>query len=212
MFDQKLPFRALFLGPSGSGKSSLLFRMIDNKIISLKPIRWVYGVYSSSYDTKQNEIQFTPNMPTEEELDQLDGGLLVLDDVISECAKSSFVADLFMRYSHHKNFSICLTAQNVFFQGSQMRNIQLNATHIVLMGNPRGTQQVEVLGRQIFNSSKFLLAAFNDATKDKQYGYLVIDFTEGEQCMRVYTDMFPGQYKKVYVPNGTSVPREVTAK
>jgi hypothetical protein len=70
-----------------------------------------------------------------------------------------------------------------------------------LFKNPRDVTQVATLGRQMYpNNSKFLVEAFNDATK-KPYGYLLLDLrADTLENYRVRTNIFAGERQYVYIP------------
>jgi hypothetical protein len=57
--------------------------------------------------------------------------LIILDDLIND-AYSKCVCDLFTKGSHHRNISVILITQNLFYQSKYCRGISLNAKYIVL--------------------------------------------------------------------------------
>jgi hypothetical protein len=66
------------------------------------------------------------------------------------------------------------------------------------MKNPRDKQQIKYLAKQIFaDNSKYLIEAYNDATKNP-YGYLVIDLTaETPDEYRLRTRIYPDESKNI---------------
>jgi hypothetical protein len=91
--------------------------------------------------------------------------------------------------------------QNLFPKGSEMRNISLNSNYIVLMKNSRDRAQIRHLARQIYpGKSKFLIDAYEEATKEP-YGYLLLDFRNTTpDKIRVRTGIFPGETMFAYSP------------
>jgi len=80
-----------------------------------------------------------------------------------------------MQISHHNNLSVILVTQNVFYQGTQFRNIMKNASNIFLLNSLRDRQAIQTLSRQIFpETPKLISSAYADAMKEK-YAYLVLN-------------------------------------
>jgi len=69
---------------------------------------------------------------------------------------------------------------------------------MILMANPRETLQIQILSSQIDGAnSKFILNCFNDATKNKPFTYLLLDFDQNTlDEMRVRTNIFPDEEPK----------------
>jgi hypothetical protein len=70
--------------------------------------------------------------------------------------------------------------------------MNLNTHYIVLFKNPRNAGQVSTLARQMYpGKSKFVVEAYEDATKEP-YGYLLIDLKpETHDAYRIRTRIFP---------------------
>jgi len=135
-------------------------------------------------------IQFHKGLPKE----YGDGSplILVLDDLMSEVAKSEETVKAFTIYSHHKNVSIIFLTQN-FFEKGKTRTITLNCKYIVLLKNPRDNSYISVLGRQMNGgkTNKVLEYAYNEIMR-KPHGYLVIDLSMQQNDSFRYRDsLFP---------------------
>jgi len=191
----KHPFTGIIAGPTGSGKTVLLRRLLINSgnVFSgfqKEPIRilWAYGVWQDLYNVPvQNvSIQYIEGLPSQEEILPFD--MVVIDDLMTELGGNKNLANLFTKGSHHNNISIFFIVQNMFHQAPQMRTISLNSHYIILTKNPRDKSQIGHLARQLYpENTKFLHDAYNDATLAK-YGYLVIDMKlETPQKLRVRT-------------------------
>lgn len=133
-------------------------------------------------------IQFKKGLPTE----YGDGNplILVLDDLMSEIAKSEETVKAFTVYSHHKNVSIIFLTQN-FFEKGKTRTITLNCKYICLLKNPRDNSYISVLGRQM-NGGKtnaVLEYAYKEIMQ-KPHGYLVIDLSMTQNDEYRYRDSF----------------------
>ena len=86
-----------------------------------------------------------------------------------------------MANTHHNNLSIIYVNQNLFYQGKCARTLNLNTAYTVLLKNPRNTQKVALLVRQL-GMGNVLKEAYKDAT-GKPFGYLVIDLSpKSEEC------------------------------
>ena len=80
--------------------------------------------------------------------------------------------------------------------------MNLNTHYIVLFKNPRDAGQVALLARQMYpGKSKFVVEAYEDATKEP-YGYLLIDLRpETDDRYRIRTKIFPGDERQyAYLP------------
>src|SRR2546426_3996981 len=197
------PFTGICSGPTGSGKTQLMKRIIlnINNMMSPAPSRIIW-YYAESQPVLESELQhiveFRDGMP---ELSEFDGSipvLMIIDDLMAEC--NSEIAKLFTKGSHHKNISVWFLMQNFFHKGKEIRTITLNAQYIILFKNPRDIQQVGILARQMFGkNAKVMEEAFADATSIA-HGYLLLDFkpnTADDQKMR--TNIIPGDRLTVYV-------------
>ena len=181
MFDiyLKHPFTMLIAGPTGSGKTQWVKRLINQseKICSPPPTRitYFYGEYQKAFDDLP--VNLVKGLP-ENLIEKIDGAnpeWIIIDDLMHETSNSKFVSELFTKGSHHRNISIILIVQNLFVKGNESRNISLNSQYMVLFKNPRNQVIGSTIARQIYPSkvAKFQ-SIFEDATR-KPYSYLFID-------------------------------------
>ena len=85
---------------------------------------------------------------------------------MSETRSDKKVTNLFTKGSHHRNLSVILSQQNLFYNGKESQTISLNAHYIVLFKNTRDNTIVTSLAKQMYPGKvKFLQEAFGDATK-----------------------------------------------
>ncbi|CAC5390993.1 unnamed protein product [Mytilus coruscus] len=112
----------------------------------------------------------------------------ILDDLMSTSAKDSRINDLFTEGSHHRNLSVVVLNQNLYFgkDPTQRRNCH----YLVLFNNPIDRQPVMTLGRQMYPSRfDFFLRKFEEATR-KPYGFLLVDLKPGTaESSRLRTDV-----------------------
>lgn len=203
----KHPFTMMISGPSGSGKTCFVVKLLENasKMITPSPSRviWHYGQWQSTYDSIQG-VEFKQGPPSEEDIQTYKNSLLIIDDLMSECASLS--SNIFTKFSHHLTISVIYILQNLFVQSKNQRSISLNAGFIVLFKNPRDFSQAVFLARQIspYNNN-IVVEAFLDATK-RPHSYLMFDFLqETEDIHRMRTEIFPGENDFVYIKKDTHI-------
>jgi hypothetical protein len=190
-------------GPTSSGKTVLVRRILKHhkSIIYLKGVSieklkvlWAYGQWQSLYDEEipNVEMRYVEGLPSEEEILSDKPNIIIIDDLMSELGNDKKLTNLFTKGSHHNDISVIFISQNIFHQGSEMRTISLNCHYMLLMKNPRDKAQIMALAAQIYpNKSKFLIEAFNDATKN-QFGYIKIDMKQDTpDNLRVQTRITP---------------------
>ena len=175
------PFTCIVAGMTSSGKTVFVRRLLNNwkNVISidkkeLKPL-WCYGQMQNVYNEKLDNVVLNhfKGIPEMSDLKNIKPDILIIDDLMDEIG--SEVKDLFTKISHHLNISVIFIVQNLFNQNKQMRTISLNSHYIIIMKGIRTSQQVEILGRQLYpGKSKKILEIFKLATS-KPFGYLLFD-------------------------------------
>ena len=199
----KHPFTCTVAGPTSSGKTWFVFRLIKhaNEMINPPPekIMYCYGEFQPSF-LEFKAVEFNEGLPNAEQFDGQQRILLIIDDLMNEIDQN--VSNIFTKLSHHRNVSVIFISQNLFHKNKFVRTMNLNTHYIVLFKNPRDAGQVAVLARQMYpGKSKFVVEAFEDATKEP-YGYLLIDLRpETDDRYRIRTKIFPDDdIQYVYVP------------
>ena len=169
------PASIIIAGPSRSGKTSFLRRILEEKTIYPFPTRilFVYGEWQSDYDRLQQNvgnIEFVKGPMNEELYDSFNSSqpnMLVLDDQMTEAGKTNQLEKYFVQGSHHRNLSVVFIVQNIFEKGKAMRTTTLNANYLVLYKTPRDRGQIAILGRQMYPTKwKSFLSAFEQATQN----------------------------------------------
>lgn len=196
----KHPGTFMVAGSTGSGKTRLVREILHHfdKISNLnRPIRviWCYGMYQELYrvpiDGAVANVTYVKGFP--ETTDSCD--VLVLDDLQSTAGDDKRLADLFTRYSHHRNVSVFFVVQNLFLQSKHMRTVSLNSHYLILLSSRRDRGQVSRLATQLFpGETKYFLSAYKSALS-RDYGYIVIDLTPTtREEYRLKTNIIPTQY------------------
>ena len=196
----KHPVRVVVSGPSASGKTEFIKKVIDYKNdLFTTPVNRVIFVYkyAQTWFGKYSTVEFTKEVP--QYLDPQEASLIIIDDVVCESSALKECTSLFVRGSHHMNASVFFITQNLFAPSADYRSISLNASHFVLFKTLRGVNQIEHFGRQIFgkSESKNFFKVYKNAT-EKPFTYLLLDL-EPCQEYRLRTNIFPGEQEAVYI-------------
>lgn len=153
-------------------------------------------------------IHINDTMPSLDEFQEMmepykqGGSLFIFDDTISQL--NSDFQQLFCNSTHHFNASVIYVSQILKLNDDVWRVMSYNTHYMVLMSNSRETQQISTLSSQYNKRSKtFLLESFLDATENKPYSYLFVDYKQNTlQNLRVLSKIFPNQFPvEVYVVN-----------
>jgi hypothetical protein len=199
----KHPYTMVVCGPTQSGKTGFVLKLIDNSSTVIQPapvkILYCFSEYQpATFDSYRNRVQFYKGLPPTDVFDGLVPTLVILDDLMDEVDQS--VVDLFTKVSHHRNLSVVLIAQNLFQKSRHARTISLNSHYMVLYKNPRDVGQFSILARQMYGKrASFAVDAFRQATS-RPHTYLLVDLRpETDENYRLRTNIFPGEQCCVYV-------------
>lgn len=173
------------VGPSGSGKTLFTINLLKmrNQIfeVPLKKVWWFYGAEEGEIGLSKTEIATLKNIEfvngLQDEWQKLPQrhDVVVIDDLFIEASNDKELTNLFTRTARHRQIFVIFLTQNMF-QQQQNRSRNINTHYLVLFKNPRDTLSIGTISRQMGNTT--LHDIFQDATKNKPYGYLFIDFTQ----------------------------------
>lgn len=198
MLKLKFPSSCMVTGPSQSGKTELVRRMIAARVYDydITKVVWCYSAWQPWF-TSEKHFKFICGLPSDEECFDL----LVLDDMMNSLTNE--IAHMFTVGSHHKNFSVILITQNLFPRVKVMRDISLNTHYIIFFRNSRDQSQASCFARQAFPSkSKYFMDAYKKATS-KPFSYLLVDVhPRTPEIERLRESIFPDQnmINWVYIP------------
>ena len=202
MIPFKHPSTFLISGATQSGKTRFILRMLDSVRdglffdSSIARVWYCYGEYQPIFEKYKSFVHFHKGLPgpSASIFDGKRPSLLILDDL------NAFVANIFTKISHHRDLSVVYVCQNLFDKSKYHRTISLNSHYIVLLRNPRDTQPVANLARQVFATDWHVaIEAYREATKEA-YNYLLFDLHPStEDRLRLRTNIFPGEQSYSYI-------------
>jgi hypothetical protein len=175
-----LPFGAVIAGPSTSGKSTIVQKIIEKaqEIIDPPPksIAYFYGEYNPLVTILQKDgIQVNAGVPSDDVLKNIEKpALIVLDDLLYS-VEPKFLSELFTKKAHHLNLGVIFITQDIFEK--KIKTARQNSQYLFLTRAPSSALSIRNLGVQLFPGAgqlAYFLDAYRQATKEK-YSYLFID-------------------------------------
>ena len=217
----KHPFSMMISGPSQSGKTTFVGKLLEHKSDMIQPnikeILWFYGAESSieAIREKYPNIQFFPGLPDVNQLEKFDSAvnrLMIIDDLMLQKDTPKILSDLFTKSSHHKNISVIFIVQNVFEKA--LRTASINSKYIVVFKNPRDQSQISTLGTQMFGKGDSLIKKAYSDISQIPHSYLLLDFDqEVNPCKRVRSNIFPDDQENIiYIKKGVGCKDEIDNK
>ena len=200
----RAPFGAVVCGPTMSGKSHYIFKLIKNadRMISrpVDRVVYCYGAWQSAFQDLQNRVEFLKGLDQVLSDDEFflpsQHTLLIVDDLASEIANNPKASKLFTQGIHHLNVSIILIMQNLYKQGKAMRDIHLNSQYMILFRNCRDVNQIKTLSCQM--GLPHLPQAYQRATSE-EYEPLIVDMQSSTpDYLRLKSHIMPDQIARIY--------------
>jgi Adenovirus IVa2 protein len=201
----KIPSGIIISGPSSSGKTHLLVKLIAQSQDLFDPppreVLYCFGEFNMQvpHIEKLDRVKVQAGPPTDEQISKLKSpALVILDDLLASI-DSRWLNDAFTKKSHHRGYSIVLVTQNLFEKSIKIP--RLNAMYIILTRAPNSLLSIRNLGAQLFpHQLPFFLDAYKQATKDK-YGYIMLDMhPASDPALKLQTDIFKGEIRKIFLP------------
>ena len=201
------------VGPSGSGKSHLVFEWFKigtfqpkfDKIFlflsTLSTSLWTNAKFYGQMQRKNLKfiqgvdlelIENLPNKGTKY--------LLIFDDSCEEISNSKQFVKI-ATAGRHRGLNTKYIKHNLFHQSKLGRDVQLQNTHIDLFKSPRDVLQINSLSQQLGLGSQ-LKEWYQDATSTP-YGHLLIDLTPKTVDSLRYCTNIGSVPSKFYLPAGT---------
>ena len=207
------PYTMVISGQTGSGKTYFVNNLLQNIetthdrdfdliILAFSIMQPIYMKLKAKLGEKLELVEGFPTDKLNEITESTENKniLLILDDMMVELENDKRIAVLFTKM-RHRSVSTIFLVQNLYHEGKYMRTVTRNSHYLVIFENPRDASMISTLGRQVFpETPKFLIDAFNQATK-KPFGYLLLDFKPGsDKKLRVREGLFPHEQAFVYLP------------
>lgn len=215
-FRIKSPCSILLAGASKSGKTSLAFKMIQNRdSLFTNPenqgkIYVFYTEFQPLFNTFSHIvdefIEGACSMEWLRENSDPNGKTItvILDDLALNKSAMAQASSIFAIGSHHLNANVLFLTQNLFSKDRHARDLSLNASYIIVFRNPRDKSQVSHFAKQFFPSNpRVITQIFEIATTDP-YSYLMFDMNQmTNEKYRMLSHLFSEDLKppRVYVIN-----------
>ena len=216
------PSNILISGPSQSGKSNFIYKLLlyKNQLINPIPKTIIY-VYSGQHPLVAKLIQkgvvnkVLKNLPENyETLENLisshkeHGSILVIDDALHHLRP--YLPQVFEVLSHQQNCTVVFVTQNIFVDSSNYRRISENCHYNVIMKHARNSMKIRNFAMQMDNCNpRMVMDAYKDAVRLKKplneterpiYGYLVLDlFPFSMDITRIRTSIFPDEKEPICI-------------
>ena len=194
------------VGPSGSGKSHLIFEWLKIGTFQLKfdKIFYFYQHYQPLYGQMQRKnLKFIQGVDFELIENVPNNGtkyLLIFDDSCEEISNSKQFVKV-ATAGRNKGLNTIYIKHNLFHQSKLGRDVEIQNTHIVLFKSPRDVLQINTLSQQLGLGSQ-LKEWYQDATSTP-YGHLLIDLTPKTVDSPRYCTNSSSVPSKFYLPAET---------
>ena len=209
-FQFQSPTCSSISGPSGSGKSELVFKIIKDRhlMFSTPPsiVIYCYRVWQDRFQDLLNENKGRDDIIFHQgiyDISKLKSDkkhkLLILDDLMSSIDKS--IGDLFCVQSHHTFTSCFYINQNLYNKNPYARDISLNSQYIILFKQRRDLSSLRTLGMQLF-PKKFndFISTYNQITLGP-FSYMLIDIHPANiHRVVLRSNILPNEIETVYIP------------
>jgi len=194
------PFTMTISGPTSSGKTYFVRKMLESELIAPLPDRivYLYKRWQPLYDTMKEtvpNIEFVQGIPQDIDRDDFfdvnKRNMVILDDMMTAAAGDAKIADLFTEGSHHRSLDVVNLTQNLFPYGKSAVSQRRNTQYMIVFKSPMSKDQIRTLGSFMYpRQLNEFLQIYNQAT-ETPYGYLVIDAKQTTpEEERFKTDIF----------------------
>ena len=214
----QIPSNMMLVGPTSSGKTTWLKNLVKYKdslfATGPKSMLLFYKEHQKVYDEMEklmNEGKNGGNLPvfkkyknppkSIEDLKEIFSTfskktpkIVVFDDYLDEIGPP--LKHLFTVLTHHYNCFTILLSQTLFEKKNDLRTLSINTQYMVLFNNPRDRMSISQLAKQVFPGRVQLLnEAYRKATKEREYGYLLLDFHQRQDDrVRLRSNIFPQEF------------------
>ena len=131
-FSIRHPFRMVLSGPTSTGKTHFIFRILEQKNDFIQPcvdqVIYLYGEWQPCFSKIKEKVTFSTDLKILN-IHPKKSTLIIIDDLLSKLSGSNDLQELFTQRSHHRGISVILVSQNIFSIGHIFKTIKLNTTH-----------------------------------------------------------------------------------
>ena len=168
------PARLVFIGNSGSGKTSLFIRVAQKYSHIFDQVVVIGGNINSIPGVKNLKIDPDFN-PLNEDVDEKT--LYLFDDTLYQNNLVKLAAQCFTRL-RHKGSSIAFCSQSLYFNSQDFRIILQNTTHLFLL-KLRCLRQVSLFAKSFLSKEEIerFLEIYKKVVLKNKYRYILIDYT-----------------------------------
>ena len=190
------PARIALVGNSGSGKTSLFVRLCEKYSSLFNSIIIIGGDLTS--------IPGIPHVKRDDEFnpltEDLEGKTLILfDDSIYDKKILRIAAESFTKI-RHKNCSVILCSQNLFFNSNEYRTILHNLTHLFLL-RIRCLKQLSLFAKSFLSKDQIesFIEIYKKTVLKEKYNYIVVDYTKDfDSILMIRSNIFGESYEKAF--------------
>ena len=206
------PVRCLLSGASLTGKSTWLFKFLQNMdtLMDVPPekVYFFYKIHQSLYEQMEtclgDRIVFRQGLPSESDILEIGKSspghkVICIDDQGSDITQP--VVNLFNAYAHHLFCSVFVLLHRLFTPHNKfVRDLSLSSSHLILRRCVRDQNESKMLFRQFGGQkAKSYQAAFEKAMSERAYNYVVLNLQqECKDEYRLYTNVFPEEYPPIF--------------
>lgn len=198
-FKFDFPCNTVIYGPSNSGKSTFVQKVLETPGLWEEPIQkihYFYGIESEALNQMKKRFPdaiFIKGLPEDLEslFDPKINEVAIFDDLGAEIEQSKEFNLFLSRITHHKRVHAFVLCQFIFGPGKYRREQASNYAVIILFPCKRSIHQIQTLGRQLgIGDNKFLTQAYLDATKHP-HSFLIADLRQSVPIeQRLLTNIF----------------------
>ena len=201
----KIPANMIISGPTNSGKTSFLIKMLEQMdyVFTPKPsmVLYAYGQHGDHISKlqKMDNLKLFNGVPDDAIVDSLPAySIVVFDDLMLNISEQ-YINHLFTRKSHHRKLCCIFLCQNLFEK--KVKVPRINSHYIVLLNSPASQLAIRTLGSMLFpRNLDYFLQSYKSACSRK-FGYLFIDLApNSDPLLRLRTNIFKDEEKHVFLP------------
>jgi hypothetical protein len=188
----KTPLLCCIAGPSMSGKSEMLFSLVQfqkdvfssqfQRIIYCEPHSLKNPEFFLRLKKEFPQIEHCYGLPNLTNLNLMNNSLpcmILIDDLMVELLSSEEMLNLATKHVHHLNLTVFVTTQNYFGSTNKYgRTFIKNCQYKIFFYNRVDQREINLISSQIANSSRFFASNFEFLFKrfpNSYTHYLLID-------------------------------------